>query len=79
MKRVKDGAWVMAIKKVPTDASIRIGSIWYPVRSLPAALARHTKLVFCPKSSKAGASQRSGLHTVQLTARDEFSACSPPC
>ena len=38
---------VMAIKKVPSDASIRIGSIWFPVRDLPAALARHTKLVFC--------------------------------
>ena len=37
----------MAIKKVPSDASIRIGSIWFPVRNLPAALARHTKLVFC--------------------------------
>ena len=38
---------MMAIKKVPSDASIRIGSIWFPVRNLPAALARHTKLVFC--------------------------------
>jgi hypothetical protein len=38
---------VMAIKKVPSDASVRIGSIWFPVRNLPAALARHTKLVFC--------------------------------
>lgn len=37
----------MAIKKVPSDASIRIGSIWFPVRNLPAALAGHTKLVFC--------------------------------
>jgi hypothetical protein len=37
----------MAIKKLPSDASIRIGSIWFPVRNLPAALARHTKLVFC--------------------------------
>jgi hypothetical protein len=43
----------MAIKKVPSDASIRIGSIWFPVRSLPAALARHTKLVFCLTGSKA--------------------------
>jgi hypothetical protein len=42
---------VMAIKKVPSDASIRIGSIWFPVRNLPAALARHTKLVFCLKGS----------------------------
>jgi hypothetical protein len=44
---------VMAIKKVPTDACIRTGSIWYPVRSLSAALARHTKLVFCLTGSEA--------------------------
>jgi len=37
----------MAIKKVPSDASIRIKSIWFPVRNLPAAQARHTKLVLC--------------------------------
>jgi hypothetical protein len=48
-RRACDAAWgaVMAIKKVPSDASIRIGSIWFPVRNLPAALARHAKLVFC--------------------------------
>src|SRR6516165_688191 len=47
MQRGRGWGAVMAIKKVPSDASIRIGSMWFPVRNLPAALARHTKLVFC--------------------------------
>jgi len=37
---------------VPSDASIRVGSIWVPVRNLAAALARHTKLVFCLTGSE---------------------------
>jgi hypothetical protein len=43
----------MEMKKVPSGASIRIGSIWLPVRDLPSALARHTKLVFCLTGSEA--------------------------
>jgi hypothetical protein len=41
-----------AMKRMPTDASVRIGSIWVPVRNLSAALARHTKLVFCLTGSE---------------------------
>ena len=40
------------MKKVPADARIRIGAIWIPVRDLPTALARHTKLVFCLTGSE---------------------------
>jgi hypothetical protein len=43
---------VKAMKKVPSDASIRVGPILLPVRNLPAALARHTKLVFCLTGSE---------------------------
>jgi hypothetical protein len=37
----------MTLKRIGADASIRIGSLWIPVKHLPQALARFTKLVFC--------------------------------
>jgi hypothetical protein len=34
-------------KRIGPDASVRVGSIWVPVATLPDSLARFTRLVFC--------------------------------
>ena len=40
------------IKRIGADASIRIGSLWMPVKRLPEVLAPFTKLLFCLTGSE---------------------------